>query len=811
MLFNYIKIALRNLLKYKSFSIINIMGLAVGVAGCILIMLFVLSELSYDRYHKKADRIYRVGLDAIVGSNEVAGAVTPPVMAETLVRDFPEVIAATRIYQIGMGSDRTVRYNEKTFKEERWCAVDSNFFEVFTFTFVHGNPGEALNKPNTVVITRSMANKYFGNEDPLEKFISADNDNYLVTGVIEDMPQNSHFHFDFLSSFCTYEASRRTEWLNNNLFTYFLVEKGISRENLAEKVNGMVKTYVGPELETALGIPFEKAFGDNGYYKFFIQPLLEIHLFSDYDYELEPGGNITYVYLFSIIAFGILILACINFMNLSTARSVNRSKEVGIRKTLGSSFQQLVKQFISETILLSLLAVIIALILVMLLLPYFNILSDKNLTIDLLGQAWIIPVLILLPVIVGTIAGIYPAFVLSSFNPVSVLKANNYISPKGGKILRSGLVVFQFSVSIVLIVGTMVVYNQLEYIQNKNLGFNKEQILVLSIPREFGTMTNSFKEELLGSASIIKASKSSNVFGEGFSATAYRREGSLGNENHILWRLRTDTDFADTYILTMAAGRYFSREFRSDSSAVVLNEAAAKTLGFEGDAVGKRILRIGSDADNPVYHDVIGVVKDFHFQSLHTEIRPLLFEMYGENATGRYLSVKLASGNISRSLADTEKIWKGFMPNQEFEYEFFDKRFGKLYDAEVRTGKIFTTFTVLAIFIACLGLFGLAAFTAEQKTKEIGIRKTLGATVPGIIFLLSIQFLKWILIAAFIAVPIAYYLMYSWLQNFMYRVDISFSTFIFAGVLIVIIAFITISRQAIKAATANPADSLHYE
>lgn len=811
MLSNYLKIALRNLLKYKSFSFINIMGLAVGIAGCILIMLFVADELSYDKYHENADRIYRAGLDVIVGTNEVAGAVTPPIMAETLVKDFPEVIAVTRVNSMGRGTGAIVKYEDKTFKEDRWTAVDSTFFEVFTFNFLRGVSDGALNKPNTVVITESMASKYFGDEDPIGKFLKADGDDYMITGVIEDMPSNSHFHFDFLSSFCTSETSRQTNWLNNNLFTYFVVEEGISTEKLAEKVNGLVKTYVGPEVESIMGVSLEKAFGENGHYKFFIQPLLEIHLYSDYDYELEAGGDITYIYLFSLIAIGILLIACINFMNLSTARSVNRSKEVGIRKTLGSTFQQLVRQFLSETILMSFISIIFSVLIVLLLLPYFNILASKDLSFNPFGRIYIVPSLILLAIIVGAFAGIYPAFVLSSFNPISVLKNTMSKSAKGGNWLRSGLVVFQFSVSIVLIVGTIIVYNQLEYIQNKNLGFQKEQIIILSIPGVLGPQINSFKTELTNSSSITETSRSNNLFGQGLSASAYRREDTQGNENHILWRLRTDYDFRDTYKFEMAEGRFFSREFRSDSMGVVLNETAVKTLGIEGDAVGKRIVDTGSNIDNPIIYNIVGVIKDFHFQSLHSEIRPLMFRLYGDDSWGEYLSIKLASENISQSLAHVEKTWYKFVPTQAFEYEFFDKRFAKLYESESRTGKIFTTFTILAIFIACLGLFGLATFTAEQKTKEIGIRKTLGASVPGIIFLLCKQFIKWVIISALIAGPVAYYLMDTWLQNFVYRVDITYATFILAVSLTLLIALITVSRQAIRAATVNPVESLRDE
>jgi len=807
MLKNYVKIALRNLLKYKGTSFINIFGLSAGITCCILISLFVLDELSYDRYHEKSGQIYRVTLQGIVGTNEFNGAITCAPLAAALVQDFPEVVAATRFRSFGFP---VLRYGEKVFSEERFFSADPTIFDVFTIPFIKGDPKTALSKPNTLVITQTMAKKYFGHEDPMGKILNADKKrDYMITGVVEDVPRNSHFHFDFLGSLSTYEDSKSQFWVSNSYYTYFVLPKGASYKAFEPKLKELVVKYVGPQIEKTAGITLENFIAGGGAYGYFVQPLTDIHLLSNLEHELEPNSDITYVYIFSLIALAILVIACINFMNLATARATRRTKEVGIRKTLGSLRAQLVRQFLAESFIMSFLAVFISLLMVELLLPWFGNFTGKHLAINYLSNYFTVPLLMGLVLVVGFMAGIYPSFFLASFKPAEVLKGT---LQKTGKHpwLRSGLVIFQFTVSIVLFIGTFVVYNQLDFIRNRRLGFNKEQLVVIKKTDDITQKIETFKEELSKLPGVINATNTTTLPGKNFDSNAHQVTGAAGEETHLLWSMRSDYNFAKTFEVEMAKGRFFSRDFSTDTSAVVLNHAAVKTLGLT-DPIGKVIVQLGSTADKSENFQIIGVMKDFHFESLHQKIRPMLIKLIPEKQAGKFVTVRAKPGEIPTTLRQIEHTWRKFALNQAFEYVWFDRDFAGIYEAEERTGQIFAVFSIIAICIACLGLLGLAAFTTEQRTKEIGIRKALGAPITGIVLMLSKEFTRWVLAANIIAWPVAYFITRSWLQSFAYRVDIEIHMFLFSAVLAIIIAFLTVSYQVIKAALANPVESLKYE
>ncbi len=809
MLKNYLKIAVRNFVKHLGFSFINVFGLAVGIATCLLIILFVRDETSFDKHNVKYDRIHRIGLRGYVNNSTFNGVVTPSPMAKALVAEFPEVEAATRLINFGFP---VFRYGDKVFSEERIFWVDAAFFNVFTVPFVSGDPKTALEKPLTIVLTRTMARKYFGDEDPMGKTLNADRRrDYVVTGVVEDPPRNSHFHYDFLAALETYDDSRSTVWVSNNYLTYVLLREDASPEAFAAKMPDLIKAHVAPQIQAAIGISMEQFFASGGKYEYFVQPLKDIHLRSHYDFELEPNGDIAYVYIFSIIALGILAVAVINFVNLATARSSSRAREVGIRKTVGSYRSQIVRQFLSETVLMSLLSVLLALLVVQLLLPAFNSITGKELSMPYSQNPLTFPALLALVFLIGILAGIYPAFLLASFDPVTVLKTETSGKSRKSR-LRNVLVVFQFAVSIILLIGTLVVHSQMDYIQMRNLGFNKDQIVIVEKADDIGNQLPAFKQELLSNPRVVSASNTGSLIGGAgnFGNSAHKLPGATGEETHLLWTYISDADFAKTYEIEMAAGRYFDAARPTDTRAAVINETAARALGLE-DAVEKQVVAIGPTEERSVTFTIIGVTRDFNFQSLHTEIQPLIIRYFGPENFGRFLSVRVRPENIRETIAFMEKAWRGFAQNQAFEYRFFDEHFARIYQAEERTGQIFLSFSVLAVFIAGLGLFGLSAFIAEQRTKEIGIRKALGASVSGISVLLAKQFTKWVLVANVIAWPLAYFYLHTWLQRFAYRTGLSPWTFVLTSLLVFAFALLTVSYQTIRAATANPVKSLKYE
>ena len=805
---NYFKIALRNLLKSKGYTLINVAGLALGLAACLLILLFVQDELSYDRHHAEADQIYRVTLEALLGEQEINGPITPAPMAQALVNDYPEVVQATRLFTFS--GETLVRYEANQFIEERFFFGDSTVFDVFTFPLLQGDPETALVEPNTVVLTESTARKYFGQEDPMGKTIRVDDQfDYEVTGVMEDVPETSHFHFDFLGSLGTLGNSRNPMWVSNNFRTYFILADGQRAEALEAKFPAMVEKYAGPQVEEILGITIDQFFASGGKFEFHLQALTDIHLHSHLNYEIEPNGDITYVYAFSIIAFLILLIACINFMNLATARSAGRAKEVGVRKVLGSNRRQLTLQFLMESMLLSLIALGVALVLAVALLPVFNTLSGKALESNY-GDGVMLSGLIGLAVLVGLLAGSYPAFFLASFRIVNVLKGQGQAGLKSSK-LRSGLVVFQFVISIVLMIGTAMVYRQVDFVQSKHLGFEKEHVIVLERFDALGPQQEAFKQQLVQHPNVVAVAGANTLPGRTFGDTSFFVEGAPPDQLRNIRVLMTDFDLLETLNLDLIDGRFFSHDFSTDSSAVILNEAAVKEFGFaEAEAVGKRLVSPGFGDEEEQYISIIGVVKDFHFQSLHDTIRPLgLF--IGRNFT--YLAARIQPEDIPGTLAALETQWQTFAPEQPLTYSFLDSDVDALYQRDQRQGSLFGTFALLAIMIACLGLFGLAAFTAEQRTKEIGVRKVLGASVPGIIVLLSKEFTTLVVIAFVVAAPAALWAMTQWLEGFAYSMDLVGAWWIFlgAGAAALLIAWLTVGYQSIRAALTNPVEALRYE
>jgi putative ABC transport system permease protein len=807
MLKNYIIIAARNFIKHWFFSLINVLGLSVGLACSILLLLYVFDELSYDRFYPTFDRVYRIGLDGKIGEQELLVTSTPAPMAPTIRAEFPEVETAVRLRESGIP---VVRYKDKVFSEEDWIYADSTFFQVFPVRFIMGNPAQALAQPNSLVLTASTAQRYFGDENPMGKIVTMDKDEQLaITGVIEDFPGNSHFHFSMLQTMLDHSDRDSPIWVNNSYTTYVLLKEGADLADFEAKVDDLVYRYVAPQAEPALGITIDQFFESGGRWEYPIQPLTSIHLRSELLGDFEPGGDITFIYILIIVAVFIIILAAINFMNLATARSASRAREVGVRKTLGAHQSQLVQQFISESVLLGLISLIVALVLIQLVLPAYNNFTGKILAVPYLEHWWVIPTLLAFAILTGLLAGAYPALFMAAFNPVTVLKGGLSVRP-GKQYLRNGLVVFQFTISMILLVGALIIEGQLRYIRNMPKGFKQEHLLVVDKYDDLRSQGRVMKEDLLTRTDITAASGSEGIPGLEFNndINVYQVAGDM--EMHMLWRTYTDADFADTYELELVSGRFFSDEMATDTLAVVLNEAAVKTMGLTNPLNSIIHSPDGEDEESDRLH-VIGVVRDFHFESFHQPIHPLVFRQYRGSRAGRKLTLRVNTNDLPATLAAVETQWDQFANGQVFEYYFYEDVFNRSYTTEQQSGRLIITFAGLAIFIACLGLFGLGAFMAQQRTKEIGIRKVLGASEAGIVTLLSRDIVKLVVLAGLLCVPVAYYLMQNWLENFAYRITLSPVPFLEAGLLSLIIALVTVSYQAVKASLANPVDSLRYE
>lgn len=796
---NYFVVAVRNMLKYKFFTAINMIGMTVGIASCLLLMLYVSNELTYDNFHPDADRLYQVDLHGKVGGQDIRVASTCPPMAAALVSDMPEVESAMRIASMG---DPVFRSGDKMFSESKIFYVDSNFFRFFGYRLLQGDAATALNEPNSIVLDEKLAEKYFGTEDPVGKIIQigGEKKSFKVTGVVEQAPANSHFDYHALASASSAEQLKSTIWLNNFMYTYFKLKPNASIAGVQEKFIGMVEKYVGPELEKFMGTTLKQMKEAGGAFGYYTTPVRDIHLHSTSQGDLEPGGSMMYVYFFGGIGIFILLIACINFMNLATARSAGRAKEVGMRKALGSHRSQMIGQFLSESVLYSLMAVVLAMAATYFLLPYFNVLSGKELTIAFLGEPLVLVGIAGLVVVVGLVAGSYPAFYLTSFSSVEVLKGKvrSGLKSKG---IRSFLVVFQFALSIFLIIFTAVVFQQLNYMQEKNLGIDKNNILILDNAYRLDKNREAFRNAINQETGVVKASYTNNSFPGINNTTAVKGVGN--DQDHILGVYYADYDHQDVMKFEIKLGRYFSRDFPSDSTGILLNEAAAKEFGWEN-PLGEEVLY---NDGTPRKLKVIGVFKNFNFESFKDQVRPISIILTKNSNT---LLIRY-DGKSTDIVATAERLWKQYAPNEPFEYSFMDQNFDRLFRSEQRMGQLFSVFSGLAILIACLGLFALAAFTAEQRTKEMGIRKSLGASTVSLNLLMSGEFIRLVIIAFVPAALLGWYVSDTWLTGFVYRIEISPLVFVLSGLTAVVIAWLTVSVQSLKAAAANPVKSLRYE
>ncbi len=808
MLTNYLKVALRNLWKNKSFSLINIIGLAIGLATCLMIMVYVMDELSYDRYNENADRIYRIDSDVKFGNSSLNLAVTSDPMGQILKKDYPQVESYTRIYV--SDGPKLVKKDNENILEMNVANVDSTFFNVFTFTALSGDTKTALTQPNTVVLTESMAKKYFGTTEVLGKTIEANQTPRKITAVIKDMPKNSHFNFDFLFPM----ADVHYGWgnfLNHNFQTYIVLRNGTDYKSFEKNFDQVTDKYILPQIKQFMQVSSMNDFAKTGNsLRYSLTPLLKIHLYSDKTGELGTNGNVQYVYIFSAIAFFVLLIACINFMNLSTARSANRAKEIGIRKVLGTERKSLIAQFIIESIITVAISLAIAVCLATMVLPLLNNISAKAIPTSSFLNNKILFFLIITPAVVGILAGSYPAFFLSRFKPVTVLKGNVNTNFKKSD-LRNALVVFQFTISLALIISTIIVYSQLNFIQTKKIGYQKDQVLIVDNVRALRNNAEVFKNSVLQIPTVKSGTLSSflPVMPSSRNYTTYVKEATINaNNTFTMQTWDVDYDYIKTLGMEIIKGRDFSKDFASDSAGVIVNEATVTFMGYK-DPIGKFVY--APDQNHPgatIAMPIIGVVRNFNFESLRQLISPLCLKL---NKSTNLASFKINATDAREVIAQIEKKWKAIAPGMPFSYRFLSESFTNMYRQEQQTGKVALSFAIVAIIIACLGLFGLVTYMAEQRTREIGIRKVLGASATSVVSMLSINFLKLILMAILISSPIAWYFMYRWLDGFAYRIEIHWWVFVSAGLAALIIALITVSVEAIKAAMANPVKSLRSE
>ena len=808
MLKNYLKISIRSLIKQKVYTTINVLGLSVGIASCLLIVMFVMHEFSYDKFHANADRIYKIALERKYPNHVTNYAIIPHSFAEIINHEFPEV---SSVLKMGRPNNNViVSYKDdkddfKQFEEDFIMAADSNFFEFFSIKMLKGDSKKSLKTLNDIVVTQETANRYFGNQEPLGKIIQMFNRSFTVSGVCEDIPENSHFKFDFLTKW-------DEEFFVGPNFTFFTahvyltLQPGGDGKTLEAKFPAMVDRYAAAQIEQDLGKSWEDYKKEGNGYRYFLQSLTSIHLDpTNMEGKMQPGGNINYVYFLSCVAALIIAIACINFMNLATARSAERAREVGVRKTMGSMKGQLISQFLIESLVLSTFATVMAIILAQSALPYFNNLTNTQLTFSF--SPLLLLSLLGVSILVGFLAGSYPAFVLSSFNPVLVMKGNFSANAKGTW-LRNGLVVFQFFISIVLIVGTITVRQQMQYMQNKSLGYDKEQVLVVEKVFNLENKAQVFIDELKSIPGIEDAAGSSSLLGRpgDFFGAQFLPEGS--SEILTTKNMAIDDDFARTMGFEFIEGKGYSKE-TNDSLSIILNETALKTMELD-DPIGKKIRQILNGV--PIYYTIIGVIKDFNFRSLRDPITPLTIQSIESlDEVPAYALARIKSDDMISVIHQIESKWKELSPEQLFKYLFLDENLNAQYESEKRASKMFGIFSGLAIIIACVGLFGLAAYTANLRTKEIGVRKVMGPSVGSVVVLLTKDFTKLVMIAFILSVPLSYYIMDLWLQEFAYRIEMGVSIFLLAGLIALLISWITVSYQSIKAAIVNPIKSLRSE
>ena len=803
---NLIKHSIRSFKRQRAYIIINILGLSIGIACSLLIVLFVINELGYDKFNTKKDRIFRLILNGKIGGQEVTLASASSIIGPTMAKEFPEVEDFLRMTK---GGPTVVEYDNKAFTEEHWVEADSSFFNFFSIPVLKGDPKNLLNAPHKAVLSASSAKRIFGDENPIDKTlkIGSDTVRYLIAGVMADIPGNSHFEANILTSFMTDPKSGNLIWIYNNLSTYLLLKPNSSYVTVNEKFPELLIKYVGPEVQRFMGISLSDFAAQGNKYRYYLQNLNDIHLDTSIQQEFKEASDPKYLKIFGSIAILIILIAAINFMNLSTAQASRRVKEVGIKKIGGSSRGMLVTQFLSESFILSFISLIFALIFIKVALPYFNNLLGANLGLNLFATWYTIPVLILFSIIVGFLAGSYPALFLSAFNPYEVLKGSVKSSMKNGR-LRRILVVFQFAVSILLIVGTMVMYRQIKYMLNKDVGFNKEQLIVINRAGALGTKVPAFKDAVKAIPGVINIASSTGVPGRNNNKFSYTMEGRK-DETFLMQTNWVDKNYLETYGITIASGRPFNESFSTDQQACLINESAVKEFGITD--LAKTRFMAPRESQTKTYIPVIGVVKDFCFESMRNKIGPYILCFKTDEMMGEYLTLKLSSQAFSKTIKDIENEWKEFIPNNPLQYYFVDEDFEKMYIQEKQNAQMAVIFSILAIFIASLGLFGLTSFTVEQRTKEIGVRKAMGSSVTGIYIVISREVIILVSISALIAWPIIYYIAGKWLESFYYRINLGVFSFV-AGLTIALgIAVLTISYRIMRAARVNPAQSLKYE
>jgi putative ABC transport system permease protein len=810
MFLNYLMVAFRNLVKQRAYTLINITGMAIGITCSIFIILFVNHELSYDRFHTKADRIFRVGVRGKFSGTEFNQAITAQPMAQALLSDYPEVRNVVRLREYG---DWLVTYGENKFHEENMLFADSTFFEIFDFRLLKGDPATVLKEKRTIVLTESMARKYFGNEDPIGKMIKLETDTSLfrVTGLMEDVPANSHIHFDAVGSLHTYARPEQEFWVSHNFYTYILTDGVTPKDTLEDKIQSIINKYVGPQIEEILGMSMDALEEQGDFFGYFLQPLKEIHLNSDLDYEFEPNGNKVLVYIFIVIAALILIVACINFTNLATAQAVSRSKEVGIRKLVGAQKPMLISQFLFESFILTAFAFGVAAMLVSLLIPYFNNMIQLEVNTAFLASWKIAPLILLFIIFISFLAGSYPAFYLAAFRPIHVLKGVVVRGTRGSKI-RSILVVLQLAVSILILVGTYITFGQLRFLIHKDPGFDTENILVIRRSDVLKDKMESFKQELLRNPGVVSVSNSNSIPGRTFSNNAIFVEERGTNSTYLTWQSWVSFDYDKVFSLKMVDGRFFSRDISTDSSGIVINQAAIKSLDLKEPVLGQRLL-VPSGPQSFKASPIIGIVEDFHFQSMHTSIGPMSFLLMPGNWEG-YIPVKLTGKNMQESVDFVRETWESFTTEYPFDYFWMSDDYARLYDTEKKTSSIFVAFTIISLIIACLGLIGLISFTAVQRTKEIGVRKVMGSSSEFIVRLFFKEIGILVAIGTVLAAPV-YFIVNNWLQNFAYHIPFSLIRFtgilLAAGIITLILSWISVGGITISASRRNPADSLRYE
>ena len=803
---NLIIHSVKSFKRQRAYIIINILGLSMGIACSLLIALYVIGESSYDKFNTKKDRIFRAILDGKIGGQEVVTSSSPAIMGPTLVKEFPEVEDFLRMNGFG---PTVMEYNSQTFTEDHVVEADSSFFNFFSIPVLKGDPKSMLNAPRKAVLSESTAKKIFGNENPIDKPIKIGSDTlrYTITGVMADVPQNSHFEANVLTSFMTNQRSKSTVWMNNSFSTYLLLKPNSSYKTVDAKFHDLMLKYVGPEIQKYTGISLTDFIGQGNKYNFFLQNLSDIHLDTSIQADFKAAVDPKYLKIFGSIAILIVLIAAINFMNLSTAQASRRAKEVGIKKVAGSTRGMLVAQFLSESSILSLTALIFSIIFIKATLPYFNNLLGTKLVLNLFTPWYMIPVLILFSLFVGFLSGSYPALFLSSFNPYEVLKGSVKNSTHNGR-LRRVLVVFQFAVSILLIVGTMIMYRQIRYMLNKDVGYNKEQLIVINRAGALGTKMKSFKETVKNIPGVVNISSSTAIPGRTNNRNGYMMEGRK-DETFLMTTAWVDYNYLDTYGMTLVSGRSFNESYTSDKDACLINESAQKD--FKITDMDKTRFMEPRDSGKINYLPIIGVVKNFNYESLRNPIGPYILKFQNDNMFWGYITVRLSPQNYSRTISAIEDKWKEFVSNNPLQYYFLDADLEQMYKQEKQNAQMAVIFSILAILIATLGLFGLTSFTVEQRTKEIGVRKAMGSSVSGIYVVISREIIILVSVSALIAWPIVYYWAGKWLENFYYRISPGLLTLVIGLVVALGIALLTISYRIMRAAKVNPAQSLKYE